>query len=206
MDESVLLDEAMLAWFPPTSNTELLTRTTFTEIDLRGISDLLYRSGKQTWSRIPRIYTTLRIIDEINAIEAFVGCDITDLAFPFDQRTLPSTFSNPSSRAKFLEAQSSVFTEGLGLEKTGSPHHHFASDDDIPFKKVADLGKGVHGYVDRVISTVTYREYARKLIPRGRTFRENRAVLRDFESELKTLKKLSHQHIVKLIGSYTDPR
>jgi serine/threonine protein kinase len=71
---------------------------------------------------------------------------------------------------------------------------------------VEDLGKGAHGYVDRVVSTVSHKEYARKLIPRGRTFQRDQKVLRDFERELGTLKKLRHRHIVRLVGSYTDPR
>jgi serine/threonine protein kinase len=31
-------------------------------------------------------------------------------------------------------------------------------------------------------------------------------VLRDFEKELGIIKRLSHTHIVQLIGSYTDPK
>jgi serine/threonine protein kinase len=56
------------------------------------------------------------------------------------------------------------------------------------------------------VSTITYKEYARKLIPRGRTFKKNIQVLKDFERELGHLKKLSHSHIVELVGSYTDPK
>jgi serine/threonine protein kinase len=56
------------------------------------------------------------------------------------------------------------------------------------------------------VSTITYKEYAPKLIPRGRTFKKNIQVLKDFERELGHLKKLSHSHIVELVGSYTDPK
>jgi hypothetical protein len=72
MNEAALLDKALLAWFPPTSNVELLTWTTFSETDLRDISDLLYRSGKHDWSRIPRIYTTLRLINELDVMDMFI--------------------------------------------------------------------------------------------------------------------------------------
>jgi serine/threonine protein kinase len=44
------------------------------------------------------------------------------------------------------------------------------------------------------------------LIPRGRTFKKDQTVLRDFERELANLKRLSHPHIIELVGSYTDPR
>ncbi|CAN9081049.1 unnamed protein product [Alternaria alternata] len=205
MNEAALLDEAMLAWFPPSGTVELSTQSTFTETDLRGISDLLYRSGKHSWSRIPRIYTTLRLINELEVIDAFLSCGITDLSLPFGQRTLPGQLKDQSSRVRFLDVQSRLLTKALDIEKEKSKHRHFSNPDDLPFKKIAELGKGGYGFVDKVLSTVSHREYARKLIPRGRTFRQDRDVLRDFENELQVLKKLSHRHIVRLIGSYTDP-
>ncbi|CAI9637373.1 unnamed protein product [Alternaria burnsii] len=184
MDEAALLSEAMLAWFPPLGTVELSTRSNFTESDLRDISHLLCRSGKASWSRIPRIYTTLRLINEIDVIDAFLSCGITDLSLPFNQRTLPGQLKDQLSRVRFLDVQSRVLTKALDLEKENRGY----------------------GFVDKVISTISYREYARKLILRGRTFRQDRDVLRDFENELQVLKKLSHHHIVRLIGSYTDPR
>jgi len=99
-----------------------------------------------------------------------------------------------------------VQSSALDLERETGRHRHFPSADDVPFIKLEDLGKGAFGYVDRVISTISHKEYARKLIPRGRTFQRDRKILRDFERELGTLKKLRHRHIVRLIGSYTDPR
>jgi serine/threonine protein kinase len=92
------------------------------------------------------------------------------------------------------------------LEHDNVVHHHFSNSADLPFWTIAELGKGGFSYVDHVLSTISYREYARKLIPRGRTFRKDRDVLKEFEKELTILKKLSHGHIVELVGSYTDPR
>ena len=206
MNEATLLDEAMLAWFPPAGTTDSPIMKTFTETDLRDISDLLCRSGRLQWSRIPRIYTILRLINEVEAIDAFLDSGITDLSLPFTQKTPPGQLSDQSSRIRFLDVQSGVLTKALDLEQEGSRHRHFSDPDDVPFKKIAELGKGGYGYVDKVLSTVSYREYARKLIPRGRTFRQDRFVLRDFENELQALKRLSHRHIVRLNGSYTDPQ
>ncbi|CAO2655517.1 Nn.00g043200.m01.CDS01 [Neocucurbitaria sp. VM-36] len=200
------LDEAMRAWFRSEHSIKPKDRDPFTETDLRGISDVLRRSGRLSWSRIPRIYAILRTIDQIAAIDIFVSNEITDLSFPFDQRTLPGAFKSQSARCDFLEAQALVLSKALDLERENGKHRHFANVADVPFQKLAELGKGGSGYVDKVRSTVTYKEYARKLLPRGRTFRKDQNVLRDFERELGTLKKLSHQHIVELIGSYTDPR
>jgi serine/threonine protein kinase len=81
-----------------------------------------------------------------------------------------------------------------------------ASVDDVPLKKLAVLGRGGSGVVEKVVSTVSGKEYARKLLPRGQNFQKNKDILQKFEKELATLKRLSHIHIVQLGGSYTDPK
>ena len=197
--------KAMLAWFRP-SPTPIATYKRFSETSLRDISAILRQSGQESWSRVPRIYTVLRIIDRLPAIDLFLTEGLSDLWFPFSAKSLPASFKSQKARCDFLDAQQLVLSKGLSLEKGGSKHRHFSDSGDVPFEKVAELGKGGFGYVDKVLSTVSYKEYARKLIPRGRTFRKDREVLLDFEKELTTLQKLSHQHIVQLISSYTDPR
>jgi serine/threonine protein kinase len=49
-------------------------------------------------------------------------------------------------------------------------------------------------------------EFARKKMHRGRTFSKDKDAIRSFEKELEVLKRLSNQHLVKFIGSYTDPK
>jgi serine/threonine protein kinase len=111
-----------------------------------------------------------------------------------------------TSRNNFIEAQQLVFSKGLDLEKDHGRHRHFPSDEDVPLQKLAELGRGGFGCVDKVISTISCNVYARKLIPRGLNFRKDREMLQQFEVELSHLKKMSHGHIVKLVGSYTDPK
>jgi serine/threonine protein kinase len=197
---------AMLAWFPSNSKLSLKARKPFTESDLKGISDVLRRTGKEPWSKIPRIYSILRIIGQIQIIDSFLVDGLSDLWLPFTFKTLPEALKDPSSRVDFLEAQNLVLSKALDLEREDGKHRHFSKEADIPFTKIAELGKGGFGYVDRVLSTISYKEYARKLIPRGRTFKKDQTVLRDFERELANLKRLSHPHIIELVGSYTDPR
>lgn len=199
------LNQLMLAWFP---NTQLSNRKPLTEADIRGIADVLHRIGNESWSRIPRIYSVLRIINQLPLIDIFVAQGISDIWFPFSQRSLPEAFQSLSARLDFLEAQQAVLTKSLDLEHENGKHRHFSNAAEVPLVKTAELGKGGYGYVDRVISTISHREYARKLIPRGRTFKKDKEVLRAFERELLNLKRLSrsHIHIVEFIGSYTDPR
>jgi hypothetical protein len=196
------VEKALEAWFLPAR----LAQDNFSENDIREISEVLRRFEKDSWSRIPRIDITLRLIGHLPAIKDFLITGITDLAFPFSQRTLPENLKSPDVRSSFLEVQTCVLTKALDLEKEDGRHRHLAKAEDTPFEKIAELGKGAYGYVDKVRSNVSYREYARKLIPRGKTFRKDKAVLRDFERELGTLKKLSHIHIIELVGSYTDPK
>ena len=53
---------------------------------------------------------------------------------------------------------------------------------------------------------MSFREYARKQFLRKRSSMADQKILRNFESELTNLKRLSHQHLVKVVGSYTDQR
>lgn len=199
-------EELMQAWFPTTTTTQ---QKHLTETDIRDIAQVLLRTSDVSWSQIPRIYSVLRIIGKLEAINSFLDEDITDVWFPFSQKSLPASFRTQSARLDFLDAQQLVFnTKALDLERGHTKHGHFPDAAEIPLKKIGELGKGGYGFVDRVVSTISHREYARKLIPRGRTFKKDKQVLRAFERELSNLKSLSkqHIHIIELVGSYTDPK
>jgi serine/threonine protein kinase len=146
------------------------------------------------------------MIDQLEIMDAFVDNQISDKSFPFEQKTLPKDLSDPSARSAFLHAQTKVLSKGYDLVKTNGKHRHFADASHVPLQTVAELGKGAFGHVDMVISTISNDQYARKRILRGRTPLRDRRVLEDLETELQILKKLSHRHIVTLIGSYTDPK
>ena len=60
--------------------------------------------------------------------------------------------------------------------------------------------------MDQVKSKLSLQEFARKRIYRTRTFANNKQALEIFEKELHNLKRLDHFHLVKFIGSYTDPK
>jgi hypothetical protein len=208
MDQPVeVAERALLRFSPPSSDGTISTsQKAFSESDFRSMSEILGRAGRDTWSKVPRIYTVLRLIDQLQLLDSIIADNISDFGLPFTIETLPEAIKSQSARFKFLEMQGRVLTESLDLEKENGQHRHFSIKEDIPFVKVAEIAKVAFGYVDRVVSTLSHREYARKQIPRGRTFKENNLVLGDFERELATLKKLSHLHIVRLVGSYTDPK
>ncbi|KAH6629837.1 hypothetical protein C7974DRAFT_395322 [Boeremia exigua] len=198
-------ESLMQAWFSADGGTKQIH---LHETDIRNIAQLLVRDSQDAWSRIPRIYSVLRVIGQVEAISHFLDEDITDVWFPFSQKSLPTSFHDHPARLSFLDNQHLVFNaKAVSFERVHAKHSHFRDASEVPLRTTGELGKGGFGSVDRVLSTITHREYARKLIPRGRTFRREKEVLRSFEKELSSLKKLSaHRHIVEFVGSYTDPR
>ena len=199
LSEELHSASSITAW-PIRSKTE-----PFTDWDIRNISETLFRSGHTIWSKVPRIYAVLHSISQTQSIKAFLEDSVTDLGFPFTNQTLPHTFSDQAARKAFLDAQHLVASKVLEFEQ-GAKHYHFSQMENVPMLKLSELGRGQFGSVDRVRSEVSFREYARKLIPRGRTFQKDKNILRAFENELHSLRKLSHHHIVQLVGSYTDPK
>ncbi|KAG6357245.1 hypothetical protein INS49_015123 [Diaporthe citri] len=114
-------------------------------------------------------------------------------------------------RSEFLRAQDVVLSKFFCLEKgigpgnhaSGKEHAQFGQDEPLPFRVVANLGGGAHGVVDKVVSTVSDREYARKLFRKPDIGKRE---ARTFVNELKILKRINHEHCVELIGSYSDPK
>ncbi|KAH8696867.1 kinase-like domain-containing protein, partial [Phaeosphaeriaceae sp. PMI808] len=72
------------------------------------------------------------------------------------------------------------------------------------FQVVAKLGIGAHAQVDKVMSIVSHREYARKLFRRQRGVSKD--AIKSFLTELQVLKRVQHYHCVELVQSYTDPK
>lgn len=82
-------------------------------------------------------------------------------------------------------------------------HFGALADDYFPSRRTLDQGE--FSTVDHVYSSLSLSQFARKRIHRGRSSKEDMKLLALFENELKAVKKMSHRHIVKLVGSYTDP-
>ncbi|KAI9857182.1 MAG: hypothetical protein M1813_008544 [Trichoglossum hirsutum] len=176
----------------------------YTDLELQRISELLRNMGRPTWATIPRVYTVLRVIGQLEHLDVFTEQGITDIWFPFSTKSLPGQLS-PSMCTEFLEYQSIVLTKWVNLEKgTDLRHAHFGEDEALPFEVVCPLGKGGYGNVDKVVSLLSGREFARKKF-RKRGLRKGSDVA-SFRTELMVLKRLRHQHCVELIGSYTDSK
>jgi len=96
----------------------------------------------------------------------------------------------------------------MDLEKGDKGHHcHFRHNEPLPFKEKGIIGIGGFGQVDRVLSLLSFKEYARKRVPRSTLFsgRRTEDVKRSI-AEIEVLKRLKHRHVVEFVGSYTDPK
>jgi hypothetical protein len=177
---------------------------TYTDAEFNQISTYLKNTGQPDWSQVPRLYTVLRLIDGLDVLEIFIEQGITDLWFPFGDTTLPRVLS-PSIKANFLKRQNVVLSKSLLFEKNSERRHTgFLKDEPLPYEVVGKLGAGAHGQVDKVISTVSHRVFARKLFQRVRGMRKD--AIKSFLTELQVLKRIQHYHCVELVSVSANPK
>jgi hypothetical protein len=203
--EAGSLEESPVPLLVPTESITLETYFSagadlriYSDSDLQKISELLEYSGRHSWSEVPRIYTVLRIIGELQIIDNFLGQGITDMWFPFSSASLPRAL-NSAMQEKFLDVQKLVLTKGLDLEKDENKEHaHFGKGEALPFKVEEMLGEGGFSQVHKITSLISKRIYARKRFRRGTGPRSD-AEISSFKNELKILKRIHHQHCVELV-------
>ncbi|PSN59010.1 kinase-like protein, partial [Corynespora cassiicola Philippines] len=81
----------------------------------------------------------------------------------------------------FVGAQSLVLTKSMDLEKGGNGQHcHFKQGESLPFEPQGILGRGASGQVDKVLSQISFKEYARKRLLRSAATVSNHPELRTF--------------------------
>ncbi|KAF1927014.1 kinase-like protein, partial [Didymella exigua CBS 183.55] len=83
------------------------------------------------------------------------------------------------------------------------PDHRRLEQGKLFLEDVKALGRGSSAMVYSVRHRVSKKEFACKRIERGPA-RFQHDNLRDFLREVRILQRLHHQHIVRLIASYTD--
>ena len=169
--------------------------TEFNDVQCQDIARLLREAGKVSWSLVPRVYIILRIIGQLQILDVFIDQGINDLWLPLTISSLPQELSI-AYRQEFIATQSLVLTKALDLENKRG-HAHFTQKDPFPFEVKENLGEGGFGVVDRILSPLSGREFARKRIRRTNL---RKVVLESFMNEIKILKRLSHIHCVELVS------
>jgi hypothetical protein len=184
---------------------EGINRNPYTDSEILQISELLRNINPQ-WSKVPRTYMVLRLIGRMELLDDFIDIGFTDYWFPASERTIPPIIS-PTYRSRFIKAQNLVLTKSLDLEKTEKGQHcFFQQGEPLPFERKEVLGSGGFGQVDKVVSLISWREYARKRTPRSVVFGDRKAKFEEsLIAEINILKKLRHHHVIEFVGSYTDP-
>ncbi|KAF2725546.1 kinase-like protein, partial [Polychaeton citri CBS 116435] len=170
---------------------------------LRALDQSQEREGRLRWSLRPRIYVVLRAIGAETLMDCFADRDVNDIMLPFDERTLPG-FVRGNSRQLFLEYQRYVLDDAPRRLEATKDHTHFSGSADDHFGHVSSLGAGGFGFVDVVWSKLSLEFYARKRVIRAKDSESSRESQRRFEEEIRILKDLSHPHLIKVLGSYTD--
>ncbi|KAL5327966.1 hypothetical protein ACEPPN_005672 [Leptodophora sp. 'Broadleaf-Isolate-01'] len=176
--------------------------TRFTDVQCRDVARLLHESMNVSWSLAPRLYIILRTIGQLQVLDAFLDLGVNDLWLPLSESAIPPALS-VAYHSEFIKAQSLVLSKALCLENSTGGHAHFTGDDPLPFERKETLGEGRFGSVDRVLSSLSGREFARK---RFRRRKVGKTELASFMNEVKILKRLNHIHCVAFIASYTDPK
>ena len=145
-------------------------------------------------------------INCLNLLEQFIELGFSDHWFPVTERSVPHCL-RPSRRSEFVVAQDLVITKSMGLEKGEEGRHcYFRRNEPLPFEVKGILGSGGFGQVDKVLSLISFKEYARKRVPRNKAFGgRGTEEVKQFVAEIEILKRLKHCHVVEFMGSYTDP-
>ena len=176
------------------------------DADFDRITGILSQANREEWSFRPRTYALLRMINAIDLLDDFVQLKCWDIALPYTKENLPQSLST-EQRDCFLKKQGSVLTKAARIEGgLTSIHANFASNADNHLESLNKLGEGGSGTVDRVRSKLSRKEYVRKRLERKKTFEESAKALKFFKNEIDHLKRLKHRHLVRYVGSYTDPK
>lgn len=176
---------------------QLQPKQMYTDAEFVQIGTFLRNNRQPKWAEVPRLYTVLRLIGELELLDQMIDSGITDIWFPFRADSLPVVMK-PSAKASFLNIQGAVLSKALGLEKsTDKKHTHFADQEPLPFQVVGALGSGAYGEVDKVMSNLSHREFARKRFRKPRALKKED--VKTFLNELQILKRISHIHTVDLV-------
>jgi hypothetical protein len=178
----------------------------YSDDEIHEISTLL-KHDTSRWYKTPRTYVILRTIGSLDLLDQCIDVGFSDYWLPVTERNLPE-FLRPSVRTAFVDAQTLVLSKCMDLEKGAEGQHcYFRKGETLPLETKSILGSGGYGQVDRVLSLISFKEYARKRVLRSAAFRGRRKEdVKHFIAEIEILKRLKHRHVVEFVGSYTDAK
>lgn len=174
------------------------------------ITELLLMRGKKEWALRPRHFVILYMIGLEQVMDSFVTDERSDYFLPYTEDNLPDALTG-ENRAHFLAYQNHVLDgQGVSLESGGARHQNCQGDARSKFfytkRRLGQGGSQIYrSQVDHVIGKHSLMHFALKTIPRQHIDdTKDRKILKLFQNELEVLQFVDHQHIVKVVGSYTD--
>ncbi|KAL1617146.1 hypothetical protein SLS56_011114, partial [Neofusicoccum ribis] len=91
------------------------------------------------------------------------------------------------------------------VEASALPPNLQPKDQEKPYKTISVLGTGATSQVDKIQSTVSYKVYAMKRIPRRQALgTRSKGTVPAFVAKMNIIKSLDHQHTARYVGSFTD--
>ncbi|KAF2233608.1 kinase-like protein [Viridothelium virens] len=197
--------ESQLREIIPLGSTDQVL--TLSDNDFERLATILAKAGKEEWSIRPRTFAILRMINAVDLMDEFVQKNCLDIALPYSSGNIPQSLSS-KQKALFLKSQSSVMNkEAQSIEGGATAKHaNFLESVDRRHLECHERhGKGGTGEVHRVVSKLSGRVYVRKRLKRRETFEASVAALNFFKQKVGIMKQLKHRHLIRYIGSYTDP-
>lgn len=169
------------------------------------ITKLLELRGRREWKWLTRTFTVLHQCGLEHFMGAFSERNRTDYSLPYTQDSLPDALVG-EERRRFLAYQEHVLvSDGARIERGKSKHLHLRSSADELFFFGRLLGSGSFAQVTQVTGKTTFKDFALKKVRRCHfDHLKDSKSLQSFKQELETLQLLKHEHIVNLIGSFTD--
>ena len=203
------IEELLAHWIPRAPLPPFIDDTVFLEI-----ANLLRRHPDvfiQRWSANPRTYTLLRMLgyDEHSTIFAvFDHEQIGDVLLPLAASYISSLEPSGLSIPDFRKMQPHVLSEPQSMNQANflsDVHsHRYIIDGRAHFEELEQLGAGGSAQVGRVRHRLSGRCFACKRIVRGKTLKEQKKQLVEFEQELSVIQRVRHKHLVAYVGSYSD--
>lgn len=123
-------------------------KATISDDAFQEISDvLLDLRCEPEWSRRPRTYAVLRMMDAIKYMPSFINFGLNDNSFPYpNRRALPPGIQDSLDLSEaFLQKQEHVLSDACDLENEREGRHIAVKDGDKLFRWYKKLGRGQAG-------------------------------------------------------------
>jgi serine/threonine protein kinase len=209
-DAREVVEEALFHIIPRKPFPQYIDDTVF--LDVQELLGKHPDKLNKAWGGRPRLYTLLRMLghhDDTPIFQKFDVEQIGDFWLPLGPAILAQLSSAVGlSPQEWRRAQLHVLSrsELMSEEKLLSPMHthRYIQYGSSHFEDMEMIGKGGSAEVARVRHKLSRKEFACKRILRSDTIKAQRTQLIEFEQEVGVLQRISHQHLVSFVASYTD--